>query len=64
MDTYRVTAGYVTVETAVEGGRAQVDIPRGALLPEDVPQEQVTALLGLGHIKLAESKPVRKTAKK
>lgn len=64
MDTYRVTAGYVTVETAVEGGRAQVDIPRGALLPEDVPQERVTALLGLGHIGLAESKPARKTAKK
>jgi hypothetical protein len=63
VDTYRVLAGYVTVETAVDGGRAQVDIPRGALLPDDVPQEQVIALLGLGRIDLAEAKPTRKTKK-
>lgn len=45
-----VTAGYVTVITAVPGGRAHVDIPRGAALPADVPQEDVARLLALGQI--------------
>lgn len=45
-----VAAGYVTVETAVPGGRAQIDIPRGAALPDDVPAEQVAQLAALGHI--------------
>lgn len=45
-----VTAGYVTVETAVPGGRAQVDIPRGHTLPDDVPAEQVSRLVELGDI--------------
>lgn len=45
-----VTAGYVTVETAVSGGRAQVDIPRGAPLPDDVPAEQRARLLELGQV--------------
>ena len=47
---YVVTSGYVTVETAVGAGRAHVDIPRGAVLPGDVPAEQVDTLLRLGHI--------------
>lgn len=47
---YRVSAGYVTVETAVPGGRAQIDIPRGASLPDDVPAEQVETLLAQGRI--------------
>lgn len=50
-----VTAGYVTVITAVEGGRAYVDIPRGAALPADVPQEDVARLLALGHIEEPDS---------
>lgn len=50
MSAYIVTAGYVTVQTAVPGGRAQVDIPRGSVLPDDVPDEQVETLLRLGHI--------------
>jgi len=47
---YRVTAGYVTVETAVPGGRASVDVGRGQLLPGDVPDEQRELLLAAGHI--------------
>src|SRR5436190_1669421 len=48
---FKVTAGYVTVTTAVEGGgRASVDIPRGAALPDDVPAEQREALLVRGDI--------------
>lgn len=45
-----VKAGYVTVETAVPGGRAQVDIPRSARLPDDVPEAEVRALLERGDI--------------
>lgn len=45
-----VTAGYVTVETAVSGGRAAIDIPRGTVLPDDVPPEQVARLKQLGHV--------------
>ncbi len=47
---YIVTAGYVTVETAVPGGRARVDISRGARLPDDVPQEDVDRCLTLGQV--------------
>jgi hypothetical protein len=47
---HRVTAGYVTVETAVAGGRANVDVPRGSLLPPDVPQAQIDHELSLGTI--------------
>lgn len=50
MDGFVVTAGYVTVETAVPGGRANVDIPRGALLPDDVPDEQRETLLRRGEV--------------
>jgi hypothetical protein len=45
-----VIAGYVTVETAVRGGRAQIDIPRGTPLPSDVPPEQLDRLLALGDV--------------
>lgn len=54
---YVVTAGYVTAETAVPSGRAAVDIPRGALLPEDVPAETVAALLGRGDIEAVAQAP-------
>lgn len=47
---YIVTAGYVTVQTAVPGGRAWIDIPRGSALPDDVPDEERDRLLALGHI--------------
>ena len=50
MASYVVTAGYVTVQTAVSGGRAAVDIPRGATLPDDVPAEQRETLLARGDI--------------
>lgn len=52
---YIVTAGYVTVETSVPGGRARIDIPRGAPLPGDVPAQDIERLLGLGHIAAAAS---------
>lgn len=49
--TYRVTAGSVTAETALPGGgRARIDHFRGAILPDDVPEEQVQALLARGQI--------------
>jgi hypothetical protein len=48
---FRVVAGFVSAETTVEGGsRAVIDIPRGAVLPGDVPAEQVERFLTLGHI--------------
>lgn len=50
MPGYVVAAGYVTVETAVPGGRAAIDIPRGQALPDDAPAETVARLLGLGDI--------------
>lgn len=50
MAAYVVTAGYVTVETAVPGGRASIDIPRGAILPDDVPAETVARALTLGDV--------------
>lgn len=50
MGAHVVTAGYVSVETAVPGGRATVDIPAGQVLPADVPAEQVASLLAAGRI--------------
>lgn len=50
MTSYVVTAVFVTAETNVGPGRAQVDFPRGADLPGDVPKEQIDRLLGLGLI--------------
>lgn len=57
MAAYVVTAGYVTVETSVSGGRARIDIPRGAPLPDDVPAEDVERLVGLGHVAVVGSVP-------
>jgi hypothetical protein len=55
---YQVMAGYVTVETAVDGGsRARVDIPRGAVLPDDVPAAEVTALLNRDDIIQVDDDP-------
>lgn len=47
---YIVTAGYATVETAVPGGRARVDIPRGERLPDDVPREDIERCLATGAV--------------
>lgn len=54
---YVVKAGYVTVETNVGPGRARVDIPRGAPLPGDVPQEDVDRLLRADAIEANEQEP-------
>lgn len=53
---HRVTHGYITVQTAVTSGgsRAYVDVPPGALLPEDVPAAEVESLLRQGRIGLVE----------
>lgn len=51
MDTFRVTAGYVTVETELPGGsRANIDVPKGEFLPADVPQAQIDWELQLNTI--------------
>lgn len=52
---YTVTAGYVTVQTRLDKGRAYVDIPRGARLPEDVPAEEVDWLLRSKQIAHADA---------
>ncbi|SBT64226.1 hypothetical protein GA0070622_1196 [Micromonospora sediminicola] len=49
-EQYVVTAGYVTVETQVGAGRAHVDVPHGAPLPDDVSDEQRQRLLDAGAI--------------
>ncbi len=55
---YRVVAGYVTAETEVDGGRAQIDIARGAVLPDDVPAEQLQALIASGAVEPVVDEPV------
>ncbi len=57
---YVVTAGFVTVETAVGGGRAEIDIPRGSPLPADVPAETVSRLLGQQSIAPSRAAKVAK----
>lgn len=47
---YEVTAGFVTVTTAVSGGRAAVDVAKGQLLPADVPDAEVQTLLDRGDV--------------
>jgi hypothetical protein len=49
---YVVTTGAVSAETQVTeaGGRAVLDFPRGAVLPDDVPTEQLEAFLARGQI--------------
>lgn len=55
---YQVTAGYVTVETSVDGpSRARIDIPRGAELPTDVSDAECEALLQRGDIAPADEEP-------
>jgi hypothetical protein len=59
MADYIVVAGYVTAPTAVPGGRAWIDIPRGTQLPGDVPAEVVETLLARGAIEqVSESSEV------
>lgn len=52
-----VLAGYVTVETAVPGGRAWVDVPRGSMLPDDVPYELLAQLRAAGKVGRADPPP-------
>jgi hypothetical protein len=52
---YVVKAGYVSAETKVGPGRAVIDIPRGAELPGDVPDEQVQQFLRLDQIESVDS---------
>lgn len=48
---YRVTAGMVTAETTLPGGgRARIDHYEGTILPADVPEEQIQALLARGQV--------------
>jgi len=49
---YVVTAGSVSAETQINerGSRATVDHPRGSVLPDDVPDEQLKALLARGAV--------------
>ncbi len=47
---YRVTAGYVTVEMDIPGGRARQDVRAGAILPGDVPTAEVRVLLERGDV--------------
>lgn len=47
---YRVTAGFVTVEMGIPGGRARQDVRRGALLPVDVSPAEGRSLLALGYV--------------
>jgi hypothetical protein len=54
---YIVTAGAVTAETAVPGGRARIDHFRGAILPDDVPREDIQTLLARGHIVDMDAEP-------
>lgn len=54
---HRVVAGYVTVETAVPGGRARVDVARGCVLPGDVPDDETAALVAAGLVVPAPMDP-------
>lgn len=57
---YRVIAGYVTVEMGVpgvSGARARRDVRQGLLLPVDVPDAEVRALLEQGHIEPVDDEP-------
>lgn len=58
---YRVLAGYVTVEMGIPGGRARQDVAAGAILPDDVPADEVAALLAQGEI--APVEPVERKRK-
>lgn len=51
---HRVTHGSVTVQAVVtpEGGRAWVDVAPGRLLPDDVPADEVAALLRQGRVEV------------
>lgn len=63
MARYVVTAGYVTVETALpSGGRAAIDVPRGQLLPADVPQAQIDWELRLRTIEPVAEPKAKPTA--
>lgn len=54
---YRVLAGYVTVEMGIPGGRARQDVRAGHILPGDVPDVEVRALLEKGDIEPVQADP-------
>jgi hypothetical protein len=55
---YRVVAAYVTATTAVTGGgRAAVDMPRGMVLPGDVPEEELRRFLADGAVETVAAAP-------
>ena len=55
---YRVLAGMVSAETKVQGeSRAVVDFLRGAVLPDDVPAEQVESFLARGLVEGVDAYP-------
>jgi len=55
---YRVLAGMVSAETKVQGeSRAVVDFLRGAVLPDDVPAEQIESFLARGLIEAGDGSP-------
>lgn len=47
-------AGAVTVEMDIPGGRARQDVRAGAILPADVPDAEVRALLERGDIEAVD----------
>lgn len=57
MTVWVVVAGQATAETNVGAGRARVDFPRGAVLPDDVPAEDIERLAALGQIAKAPAEP-------
>jgi N-methylhydantoinase B/oxoprolinase/acetone carboxylase alpha subunit len=63
MGGHVVVAGYVTVPTNVGGTSvAEIDIPRGSVLPTDVPAEHVAVLLDRGHIAPVDDDPTEPAA--
>ncbi|WP_156925883.1 hypothetical protein [Glycomyces arizonensis] len=50
MPPYEVQRGYVTAETRIGPGRASVDFPAGARLPEDIPAEELATLARSGAV--------------
>lgn len=55
--TFRVVTGRVAAETNVGPGRATVDFHRGAVLPDDVPAEQIASFLARGLLESVDGSP-------
>lgn len=56
---YVVKAGSVSAETQINerGSRATVDHPRGSVLPDDVPAEQLQGFLARGAVEPLDDEP-------